>query len=134
MTAPPRVLIVDDDPDIREILGLILGADGFDVRVAADGAEALQLLSEDPAIALAIVDLMMPRMSGAELIRHLQGSAGLCDLPVVILSGDTRCTDVAHELGDVACLSKPVDLTLLTALVWRTLTRAEGIRRAQVGS
>src|SRR5690242_8284758 len=64
-----RVLVIDDDPDIREIIGLVLEAEGLEVLVARDGVEALEMLMREPLVDLAIVDLMMPRMSGAELVK-----------------------------------------------------------------
>ncbi|MFH1707907.1 MAG: ATP-binding protein [Planctomycetota bacterium] len=66
-----RILVVDDEPGIRQGCEKILLAEGYEVAVAADGQAAMELLTRDPAFALALVDLKMPRMDGIELIRRI---------------------------------------------------------------
>jgi len=70
----PRVLIVDDEENQRRALSIGLRLDGFDVLVAASGAEALRLLAGPPSIDLALIDLMMPGLNGLELARQIRRS------------------------------------------------------------
>jgi CheY-like chemotaxis protein len=134
MAMSSRILVVDDDPDIREVLGLVLGAEGLDVVSAYDGMDALEKLREDRSIALVVLDLMMPRMTGGELVKVLRGDPTLGRIPVVLLSGDVRCPEVAGELGVAAHLGKPVELATLTKAVWDALASAYPNNRSDARS
>jgi CheY-like chemotaxis protein len=95
---PTTVLIVDDEPDVRLLLTLILHAAGFEVETAADGFEALLLL-EVTRPDLVLLDLMMPRMDGWELIEAIRVNARTYELPIVVMSAkfgliNTRGHDV----------------------------------------
>src|SRR5215467_5460683 len=70
----PRILVVDDDEDIRELLKIFLEADGYQVRLAADGLEAWQHLENGSGPALILLDLMMPRMDGEQFLRKIRCS------------------------------------------------------------
>jgi CheY-like chemotaxis protein len=78
----PRILLVDDDPNLLVLLAGQLRADGFDVQTARDGDEALRRLRSGWPDLL-IVDMMMPRMDGLSLAREIKGMA---DLPIIVLS------------------------------------------------
>jgi CheY-like chemotaxis protein len=65
---PPRVLIVDDDPEIRESMRMVLEDEGYHVREAADGVAALDELHRDQQPCVVLLDLMMPRMNGWEFL------------------------------------------------------------------
>ncbi len=79
------ILIVDDDPEIRESLKDVLEAEGYSIAVAANGREALERLRvETPSLVL--LDLMMPVMSGGEVLAELRKSDAHRELPVVVLS------------------------------------------------
>ncbi len=79
------VLVVDDDPDVREVMSLALESSGYEARVAADGRDALAKLADGrPCVML--VDLMMPVMDGIELVRHLRREASTATIPIVIVS------------------------------------------------
>lgn len=82
----PRILLVDDEVSGTEVLALILVGEGFEVTVAADGAQALARL-EEAAPDLLIADFMMPGHNGAELVHLVRGRAGFEDLPVLMISG-----------------------------------------------
>jgi CheY-like chemotaxis protein len=84
-TLSRRVLIVEDDVVIREALVDGLDAEGFAVQEAADGAEALTLISES-APDLILLDLMMPKMTGWQLMEELRKEPALHDIPVVIVT------------------------------------------------
>jgi len=80
------VLVAEDDDDIREVVAGALEAEGFQVYQANTGARALELLQEIPHPCLILADLMMPVMSGWELIRALSQDDRLATLPVVVIS------------------------------------------------
>jgi two-component system response regulator MprA len=82
---PPSILIVEDDTAIREALADGLAGEGFDVRVAEDGAKALELI-EQKIPSLILLDLMMPRMTGWQLMDEMRKSPDLHDIPVVIVT------------------------------------------------
>ena len=84
--APHSILVVDDEPDSLETLRLLLVDEGFHVRVAADGIEALERIAE-LAPDLLIVDIMMPSMTGLDLCRRLRAQAETRDIPCIAYSG-----------------------------------------------
>lgn len=112
-----HILIVDDDEDIRAVLGLILRAQGHRVDEAADGMDALARLRRGREPGLVLLDLMLPRLDGEGLIRAMRNDPRLAGIPVCIVSGHHAARDKAQELGSVACLVKPIELDQLTALV-----------------
>jgi two-component system, OmpR family, response regulator MprA len=81
----PRVLIVDDDADIRDTLGELFRRNGFDVELACDGVDAIERLDRSRPSAI-LVDLMMPGIIGEELIDYLQSDEELRTIPVAIVS------------------------------------------------
>ncbi len=108
-----RLLIVDDDSDIREVLMSILEAQGYEVAGAADGLEALERLAKGPPPSLIILDLMMPRMNGVQLLERMRAMPRFADIPVLVLSGDAHGRELTAKLGVRACLLKPIELTEL---------------------
>ena len=86
-----RILVVDDDPDTREILTLLFATRGYVVDTASDGAQALQVARVQPPCAI-LLDLMMPVMDGEAFRRAQLADARLSDIPVVCISG-------RHDLG-----------------------------------
>lgn len=127
----PRVLVVDDDPDVVDLISLYLQRNGYDTTVAYSGPEALRLLDED-SFDIVTLDLLMPRMDGFTVLRHLQENPATRDLPVVIVSvsnappsSDDTVQD-ALRLGAYDFISKPLDETRLHS----TLARALAARSA----
>lgn len=100
------VLVVDDEPQIRWIVGVVLRRHGFEVREASDGVEALALFNtrRPEAWALALVDMVMPRMGGEQLIPRLQALAP--NLPIISTSGYVP-EEVAQSLAQPLALPKP---------------------------
>jgi CheY-like chemotaxis protein len=108
----PRVLIVDDDLDIRSSLREILVEEGFDVDVAEDGKRALEKLEDGFQPCLVLLDLMMPRMNGLEFLEERKSHPTLAGLPVVVMTAGKTVVD-----GVSAVLRKPMKLdTLLMAV------------------
>ncbi len=112
MTEIPRILIVDDEPEICEELAEYLAGKGYRVIVAGDGPEGLAKFRAEPCD-LAITDMKMPGMAGDEVIRRLRGIAP--GLPVVVLTGHYSTKDVADakQAGAVAVFNKPIKLRAL---------------------
>jgi chemosensory pili system protein ChpA (sensor histidine kinase/response regulator) len=102
------ILIVEDDADIGELMQLLLEREGYSVRVASDGLEALQQLRTELEPNLILLDLMMPRMDGEQFLRRMRADHH-ADTPVVILSGHVSAEAKARELHAACCLMKPVE-------------------------
>lgn len=102
-----KILVVDDDPHIRELLVLYLRKEGYDTLTAADGIEALELLKER-SVHLAIVDIMMPRMDGYELCKKIREEF---DIPVMMLTAKGEITDKerAYLAGTDDYIVKPFE-------------------------
>lgn len=116
-------MLVDDDRDIREIVGLILQEEGYGTVDAGHGAEALELLRRGERPPLIILDMMMPVMSGADFLRCLKSDPELASIPVVVLSGDTAARRTAQSLGAEGCMSKPIDIEVLLDIAHRYAPR-----------
>ena len=132
--ARPHVLLVEDDPDTREVLRLILEADGMDVTPAQDGLDALACLDEihrrDPLTPCAIVlDYMMPRFSGAQFRARQLANSETADVPVIVVSAIPDLASQAESMRPFAFLQKPIDPDQLTVLVRQAST--EYLRRRQ---
>ena len=84
-----RILIVEDDADVREILSRTLDREDITLLAARDGVEGLELLDQEPSFDLVLLDLMMPRMDGFEFLRRLRQDERWQGLPVVILTAKT---------------------------------------------
>lgn len=113
-SAPPRVLVVDDNEDAADLLALALSRRGFDVRVAHDGPEALRVASElHPEVA--VLDIGLPRMDGYELAERMREELPEQPLRLIALTGYGQPSDRARsaEAGFAAHLVKPVDLAQL---------------------
>src|SRR5689334_16417521 len=111
------VLVVDDEPAIRELLKLQLAHAGYDVRVAEDGIAAERSLREAPPD-LIVVDVAMPYRGGLELVAALGADDSLRDLPVIFITGHDGLAAGARTLG-AGCLKKPFEASDLLALVAR---------------
>lgn len=112
------ILVVDDDDDIREIVAIVLGEEGYPIVTAANGAEAIARLrrTELPRPRLILLDLMMPVMNAQEL-RDAMDADGGPPIPIVVLSGDTQVAAKAAKLGAAAAISKAISLERLLSVV-----------------
>jgi len=116
--AAPRVLLVDDSLSVRKFVGFMLERAGFEVRMAADGGEALNLLA-DTVVDVVVTDLEMPRVNGFELVQDLRRRPETRALPVVILTtrAGEKHLELARQLGVEHYVTKPVDEHAFVALV-----------------
>ena len=124
--AQKRVLVIDDNPDMRRTLQALLETEGFAVTVAADGEEALRLQRELPA-AVVITDIFMPGKEGIETIYELRKQ--FPQTKVIVISGGLRAKGadyfaVARELGAVKAFKKPFEPNELIEAV-RELTLSD---------
>ena len=106
-----KILIVDDDPEIRSTIGELLEDEGYVVEKAENGADALEALRRMSASpCLVLLDLMMPVMNGFDVLRELAADPRLSSVPVVVLSAHSQASNVA---GAKRFLRKPVTLAQL---------------------
>src|SRR5207302_9920848 len=114
------ILIVDDDADMRSLLGAFLTDQGFVVYAARNGRHAFQILERIPPPSLILLDYKMPVMNGTQFLAAKRRDARLQAIPVIIMSAWTRAWTGAR-LDVVDVLSKPIDLDRLLELVNRTV-------------
>lgn len=116
-----RILVVDDDPHIRELVGHFLRLEGFAVLEAVDGLEAMNTI-DDAKVDLVILDIMMPGMDGWELCRKLREQT---ELPLLMLTAKGEPSQIVKgfELGTDDYLVKPFDPMVLVARVKALLKR-----------
>jgi two-component system phosphate regulon response regulator PhoB len=116
--ARPRLLVVEDEPALQKVLTVRLQIEGFDVRAAGDGEEALAMIAEERPD-LVLTDLMMPLMDGAELTRQIKGDPALKSIPVMVLTAlkEQRERDHLLRLGADAFAAKPYNSAELTARI-----------------
>src|SRR5512142_3072009 len=82
-----RILLVEDDPDMRETVRALLGCAGFNVVLASNGVEALDLLGSGPRFAAILVDLHTPRMTGNDLVARVRRLPRPAEVPIIAMSG-----------------------------------------------
>lgn len=103
-----RVLVVEDDNDLREMMAELLRMEGFEPDLATDGAEALLKLKTGPDHPhLILLDMMMPRMDGWTFCHQQSRDPGLADIPVVVVSAAPR--ETLTSVSAVAVVPKPFD-------------------------
>jgi len=117
----PRILVVDDEPQLTRVLRRSLMAKGYDVRIAGDGEFALQTFHDWPP-ALVITDLAMPNLSGLELCRRLRATS---DVPIIVLSvrGEEQTKVQALDAGADDYVTKPFGMDELLARIRAALRR-----------
>jgi CheY-like chemotaxis protein len=104
-----RILIVDDDDDVREVCVDVLTDEGHEVTMARNGNEALELLRRGLRPGVILLDLMMPVMNGFEFRARQLADPSLADLPVVLLTAGS-VSERVYALRPLACLTKPFEL------------------------
>jgi two-component system chemotaxis response regulator CheY len=102
----PRVLIVDDDPDLRKLMSEVLTSEGFDTDLASNGQDALDKAHDNPPRVI-VLDMMMPVMDGWMFRAHQRYCVTLASVPVIVLSGAPRAR--LQNIGAAAIMPKPFD-------------------------
>lgn len=123
--AKPRVLIVEDEPNIVLSLEFLLQREGYDTAVAADGEEALALARQlRPDVVL--LDVMMPKRNGYEVCRAIRGDPDLAATPVIMVSAKGQEVEVLKglELGASAYITKPFGNAEILEAIRAVLPRA----------
>ena len=117
-----RVLLVDDEPSIIRFLRGSLEAEGWKILTASDGVKALEVFNLEN-VDLVILDIMMPDISGLEVLRHIQRTEGLAKIPVIVVSAKCLPADIKTglEAGASIYLTKPVDYLDLKQAVEKVL-------------
>lgn len=125
MAVQHRVLVVEDETPVRELLAYVLRDEGHEVVEARDGAEALRILDghADPAadVCLILLDMMLPRVGGLQVLQRL--AARRLYIPVIAMSASRRHLEEAEARGAHGVLSKPFDLEAVLAAVEHTCGR-----------
>lgn len=124
-----RILVVEDEPHIAELLQVFLVLEGYEVDVAIDGAEALARLADEPP-ALVVLDGMLPRADGWRVLAGVRSTPGWRAVPVVMLTARTEASQVARALAAGAddYLTKPFQLDELQAAITRLVRVSAGAR------
>jgi CheY-like chemotaxis protein len=115
------ILVIDDDEAICDLIGLILGDEGYEVAGCTDPVDGLRLLARRPS-GLILLDVRMPAMDGETFVRAYRAMPN-ATTPIVVFSAVPNVAEHADRLGAVGWISKPFDLDDLISTVNRTLPR-----------
>ena len=133
--AAPTVLVVDDDPTVRELLVDVLQGEGYGVVQAADGADAIALLEQNrpppQQLCLVLLDMMMPRVRRVRVLHRLAELGAY--VPVVALSASRQALSAAAQAGAQATMPKPFDLDRLLTVVEHNCSRRHPPAAAHCG-
>ncbi len=107
-----RVLVIEDEPHIAEAISFILSRDGWQVRLHAEGSDAIDVIRAEPTDVL-ILDVMLPGRSGYEILEDLRADVATRDLPVLMLTarGQAKDRELAESLGASRVITKPFSNT-----------------------
>jgi chemosensory pili system protein ChpA (sensor histidine kinase/response regulator) len=117
--ATGRILVVEDDDDIRDTLRDLLMTEGYEVDVAKDGTDAIDRLEGGQHATLILLDMMMPGMDGESFLAAIRRRPELAGVHVVVISGNAKARDRAQALAAEDCLVKPFELDALLGMVHR---------------
>ncbi len=127
----PRILIVDDEKNIRRTLGLVLSGEGYETVELASAEEALKFLETDGAD-LVILDIKLPGMSGIEMLNHVRGgNRDVKDVPIIMISGHASLSEAVNavKLGATDFFEKPLDRDAILIRVHNCLKQVQLTRR-----
>jgi CheY-like chemotaxis protein len=115
-----KILVIEDDIDIRESLQDFLESEGHHIETAENGERGLELLAKPNAnFDLILLDLMMPVMNGVEFRKRQATHPEYSRIPVVVISADNRTREIADTLGLPTCVQKPMNLEDLLGAIER---------------
>jgi DNA-binding response OmpR family regulator len=126
-----RALVVDDERDVRELIGRVLVLAGIEVAYAEDGSAALQYLRRSGPPDVVVLDVQMPRMDGWATLEAIRGESLTKDIPVILCTVKGSRLDVERgwSLGCDAYLTKPFDIDVLVGTVQGVAGRRSGGRK-----
>lgn len=107
-----RVLVIDDDPMIRGLVKAMLEAEGYEVMLAEDGLQGVEVIDNEPRpidFACVILDVVMPGMNGLEVLQKLRGQSHSEKLPVLMLTGESKAENImaGYSVGADYYITKP---------------------------
>ncbi|HLU34934.1 MAG TPA: response regulator [Thermomicrobiales bacterium] len=120
-----RILVVEDQEDVAQLIDVVLKGEGYTVAIARDGAQGL-MMSRDWDPDLILMDIMLPGVDGGTLISRLRREPETKDLPIIAMSASRTLRDRTGELEADALLSKPFDVDALLVQVNFLLSRGRG--------
>jgi DNA-binding response OmpR family regulator len=120
-----RILVVEDQDDVAQLIDVVLKGEGYTVAIARDGAQGL-MMSRDWQPDLILMDIMLPGVDGGTLISRLRREKETADVPIIAMSASRTLRDRTPELEADALLSKPFDVDALLVQVQFLLTRGRG--------
>ncbi|MBX7136917.1 MAG: response regulator [Oligoflexia bacterium] len=122
-----KILVIEDDQISRKLLMKTLEKMGHAVLQASTGVRGLHALQDNPDVAMIVTDLMLPELSGQELVRTIRGNSSWLNLPILMVSGVIQLKEIVHilELGASRFLPKPVNVSDLKAYVSSCLSPKE---------
>src|SRR4030067_3592464 len=120
------IIVVEDEPDTAEMFAEMMRISGYQVIKSYTSASALALISKEKPAAV-VLDIMMPDLSGLEVLKRMRNQPDLADIPVVVVSARSLISDIKHGLdaGASVYLTKPVAFMDLKAAVENTIRSAE---------
>jgi len=132
--AKARILVIEDDPDIMELLAYTLGKEGYEVQSAPTGEAGLKAM-EERVPDLVVLDVMLPGIDGLELLRRAKSNQALRETPVIMVSAKGEESDVVSglELGADDYVTKPFSPRVLVARIRTALRRASEKESAPQG-
>ena len=121
-----RILLADDDPAILRLVTTILEKDNYDVVTARDGREAYKVLQRDPDFMAAILDVVMPHISGPELVRYMKTEKRLMRIPVMMMTAeqDPKLSSDSFAAGAIVFLPKPFTTAQLQTMLQMLIGKA----------
>jgi DNA-binding NtrC family response regulator len=120
MADKSKILVVDDEEALRTVLSSELTSEGYDVRSAGDGDEAIAILAKEP-FRLILLDIKMPRMNGFEVLRHVKKHYPSTRVVMLTAFADLKNAIESKKLGAEDFVSKPYDLVDLLTTIERVL-------------
>ena len=119
-------MVADDDPAILRLVATILEKEGFEVVTARDGREAYKTLQSNPEFTAAILDVVMPHISGPELVRHMRTEKRFIRIPVMMMTAeqDPKLSSDSFAAGAVVFLPKPFTTVQLQTMLRMLVSKA----------
>jgi CheY-like chemotaxis protein len=126
-SAKGRVLVADDDPAILRLVTTILEKEGYPVVGARDGREAYKALQVDVGFIAAVFDVVMPEISGPELVRYMRTEKRFMKIPVMMMTAeqDPKLSSDSFAAGAIVFLPKPFTTTQLQTMLRMLVARAQ---------
>jgi CheY-like chemotaxis protein len=121
-----RILVADDDPAILRLVATLLEKEGFEVVKATDGREAYKALQADSDFTAAVFDVVMPHITGPELVRHMRTEKRFMRIPVMMMTAeqDPKLSSDSFAAGAVVFLPKPFTTTQLQTMLRMLVAKA----------